>query len=96
MDRLGRFRHEGYSVWTWWHDKLTGRLLHLKGETMDVYRPPARSTTHSTARWERTLAEQPNENTGKVCSVRETAQEKQVIVLATEPPQPRTTPTTIM
>ena len=42
MDILGCFRNKGYNFWTWRHDEQQGRLLHLKGETMDLYRLPSR------------------------------------------------------
>ena len=47
MDRFGRFRHEGYSGWVWQHDEQQRRQLHLKGETMDVYRLPSSTISQS-------------------------------------------------
>ena len=63
---------------------------------MNGYRLPSRATTQSAAQQKRTLTEKPSENTGNVCSVRTTVQEKQVIVSTAEPPRPRTMPTIIL
>ena len=45
IDRLGRYSHAGYTVLAWRYGKLTGRLLHIKGDTLNIYRLPTRNTT---------------------------------------------------
>ena len=38
-DRLGRLTHNGYKIWNWRWDLEGRRLIHFKGDIMDVYRP---------------------------------------------------------
>ena len=38
-DRLGRLTHNGYKIWNWRWDLEGKRLIHFKGDVMDVYRP---------------------------------------------------------
>ena len=38
MDRLSSFKEPGYKVWYWILDNYKTRLLHIKGEVMDIYK----------------------------------------------------------
>ena len=37
--RLGRLNDKGYKIWDWRWDLEGRRLLHFKGDVMDIYRP---------------------------------------------------------
>ena len=39
MDILGNFKEPGHKVWEWRLDNDKTRLLHIKGEVMDIYKP---------------------------------------------------------
>ena len=39
MDRLGNFKAPPHKIWEWRLDNEDTRLLHIKGEVMDVYTP---------------------------------------------------------
>ena len=39
MDRLGNFKAPPHKIWEWRLDNEDTRLLHIKGEVVDVYNP---------------------------------------------------------
>ena len=39
MDRLGKFKAPRHKMWEWRLDNDDTRLLHIKGEVRDVYKP---------------------------------------------------------
>ena len=39
MDRLGKFKAPSHKIWEWRLDNEDTRLLHIKGEVIDVYKP---------------------------------------------------------
>jgi hypothetical protein len=72
QDRLGRLRHLDYKVWDWRWDMDGQRLLHLKGENMDVYVASNLPRMEGVAnRWTRARMDREAENIGRVCTVRE-------------------------
>ena len=71
INRLGAFKHEGYKIWPWRYDPTSSRLLHLKADSMDVYEKMSGVTMRSATRWTRVEEDQPREEVGRVCTVRE-------------------------
>lgn len=96
MDRLGRFRHKGYKIWPWRHDATSERLLHLHSNSMDVYRRPSGRSTRMTARWVLDAPGVPLRPAGHVCTVRDDARGRKVVVSSAAPPLPKTMPTTLL
>ena len=95
-DRLGRLTHDGYKVWDWRWDQDRNRLLHSKGDTMDVYKHsnmPRFSNTPN--RWTRTRTGQVLEKGGLVCTVREVALAVVAVASSAEPPREKVMPTKI-
>ena len=39
VDRLGIFKEPGHKSWEWILDNEKTRILHIKGEVMDIYKP---------------------------------------------------------
>ena len=82
LDRLGRFQHEGYKIWSWRYDVPSNRLLRLDENEMDVYRPAQGRATRSATKWELSEENVPLETAGRVCTVRDAENGKKVIVSA--------------
>ena len=71
-DRLGRLTDNGYKIcnWRWYLER--GRLIHFKGEVMDVYRPSSLPRmVNAVNRWTRTRIGQETDQGGQVCTIRE-------------------------
>ena len=95
-DRLGRLTHDGYKVWDWRWDQDRNRLLHSKGNTMDVYKHsnlPRFSNTPN--RWTRTRTGRVLEKGGLVCTVREVGLAVVAVASSAEPPREKVMPTKI-
>ena len=70
-DRIGRLTHKGYKIWNWRWDLEGKRLIHFKGEVMDVYRPSSLPRMVNVVnRWTRTRIGQELEQCGQVCTIR--------------------------
>ena len=86
-DMLGQLTHNGYKIWNWrWY--LEGRrLIHFKGDVMDVYRPSNLPRMVNVAnRWTRTRIGQDPEQGGQVCTIREVGLAFVAVVSNADPP----------
>ena len=95
-DRLGRLTHNGYKIWNWRWDLEGRRLIHFKGDVMDVYRP---SNIHQMAnvanRWTSTSIGQEPEQCGQVCTIREVELAVVAVVPNADPPREEIMPTKV-
>ncbi len=92
-DRLGRFQTEGPKIWQWRHDLDNNRLLHINSPTMDIYHSNQRHGLRSSTNiWSLTLAGQPANPCGKVCTVRRVNPTIVAIVSSADPPPVKTLP----
>ena len=72
QDKFGRWIHQGYKIWDWRYDLEHGRLLHIKGKSMDVYVPSNLPGTRDTPnRWVRRRIDQEAKDQGRICTVRD-------------------------
>ena len=37
QDRMGPYKVSGHKIWNWRIDRISGRLLHIRGENIDIY-----------------------------------------------------------
>ena len=88
--------HEGTKIWDWRIDEDTNELLHLQGNTMDVYSPSLLRSDRGRNRWIRTRRDQPCIVKGQMCSVRETGPATVSIACVSTAPAPKIPPTTIL
>ena len=96
-DRLGAFRHEGHKVWPWRLDATNGRLLHLRGDQMDVYAPSTEPRYANLAnRWSRAARALPIEECGSICTIREVTPRVVAVVSDEVQFQPTPPPDTIL
>ena len=71
MDRLGNFKAPPHKIWDWRLYNEDTRLLHIKGEVMDVYRPSQVGRYATTPnRWTRVRTFMPTAKVGKYCTIR--------------------------
>ena len=95
-DRLERLTHNGYKIWNWRWDLERKRLIHFKGEVMDVYRPSSLPRMVNTVnRWTRTRIGQEPEQCGQVCTIREVELAVVAVVSNTDTPREEIMPTKI-
>ena len=95
-DRLGRLKHKGYKIWNWRWDLEGKRLIHFKGEVMDVYRPSSLPRMVNVVnRWTRTWIGQELEHFGQVCTICEVELAVVAVVSNTDPPREEIMPTKI-
>ena len=95
-DRLGRLNDKGYTIcdWTWYPEGR--RLLHFKGDVMDIYRPSKLPRMENVAnRRKRTRIRQEPEVRGQVCTTREVDLAVVAIVSNTDPPREHIMPISI-
>ena len=93
-DRLGRITHKGYKIWNWRWDLEGKRLIHFKGEVMDVYRPSSLPRMVNVVnRWTRTSIGQEPEQGGQVCTICEVELTVVAVVSNTDPPREEIMPT---
>ena len=66
MDRIGNFKAPPNKIWGWRLDNDDTRLLHIKGDVMDVYKP-LQVERHATTpnRWTRVQIAIPTEKLGQ-------------------------------
>ena len=85
-DRLGRLTHNGYKIWNWRWDIEGRRLIHFKGDVMDVYRPSNLPRMVNVAnRCTRTRIEHEPEQCGQVCIIHEVELAVVAVVSNTDP-----------
>ena len=71
---LGPLKFETHKLWPWRHSVEDGTLLHIQGDTMDVYKPTQLSRHRNVRnRWTRLRINQPTTSSGERCTVREVA-----------------------
>ena len=87
-DKLGRLNDKGCKIWDWRWDLEGRRLLHFKGDGMDIYRPSTLPRMENVAnRWTRTRIGQEQEVRGLVCTTREVELAVVAIVSNADPPR---------
>ena len=87
MDRLGNFKAPPHKIWEWILDNEYTRLLHIKGEVMDVYKTSQVGLYATTPnRWTRVQIAIPAENVGQYCTIREVAPTVIAVLSHTNPP----------
>ena len=87
MDRLGNFKAPLHKIWEWRLDNEDMRLLHIKGEVMDVYKPSQVGSYANTPNlWTRVRISIPTTNVGQYCTIREVAPAVIVVFSHTDPP----------
>lgn len=99
--RLGEYESEGYKTWDWRFDdneeNSRPRLLHLKGDVMDVYFKSAdEQFVHMHNRWTRTRLDEPVEKVGQICSVKLIRDDTMAIVAKADPPPSPSHPSTFL
>ena len=71
MYRLGNFKAPPHKIWEWRLDNEDTRLLHIKGEVMDVYKLLQVGRYATTLnRWTRVRIAMPTANLGQYCTIR--------------------------
>jgi len=96
QDRLGRFLHRGYKVWSWRLDPSRQRLYHFSPGATQVYRPAAGQSTRAGTRWTRVEGEEgPVEPSGRVCTTSRDRQGRLIVHSSAEAPRPAPQPNTI-
>ena len=95
-DRLGLVTHIGYKIWNWKWDLEGRRLIHFKGDVMDVYRPSSLPRMVNVAnRWTRTRIGKEPEQGGQVYTIREVDLAVVAVVSNVDPPWEEIMPTKI-
>ena len=95
-DSLGRLKHKGYKIWNWRWDLERKRLIHFKGDVMDVYRPSSlHRMVNVVNRWTRTRIGQEPEQGGQVCTICEVDLAVVAVVSNVDPPREEIIPTKI-
>lgn len=93
--RMKEYTEVGHKSWDWRFDEENGRLLHLKGETMDVYAPslvPGYANRRNC--WSRSQWDVPAVATGNLCTTREIALAVHAVVSHTPAPMAQPAPST--
>ena len=71
MDRIGNFKAHPYKIWQWILDNEDTRLLHIKGEVMDMYKPLQVGRYATTPnRWTRLQIPMPKAKVGQYYTIR--------------------------
>ena len=87
MDRLGNFKAPPHKIWEWRLNNYDTRLLHIKGEVMDVYKPlQVERYTTTLNRWTRVQIAIPTAKVGQYCGIREVAPAVIAVLSHTDPP----------
>ena len=87
MDRLGKLKAPPHEIWEWRLDNEDMRLLHIKGEVMDMYKPSQVGHYATTPnRWTRVRIYMPTKNVGQYCTIREVAPAVIAVLSHTDPP----------
>ena len=95
-DRLRRLTHNRYKIWYWRWDLEGRRLIHFKGDVMDVYRPSNLLRMFNVANsWTKTRIGQEPEQCGQVCTIREVELAVVAVVSNADPPHEEIIPTKI-
>lgn len=90
-DRLRGFMSIGHKIWDWRLDEENQRVLHLKGDVMDIYTKSlvpghSRRVNH----WTRSRIDQPLQEVGDICTVKDVALAVKTVLSSTPcPPPPR-------
>ena len=90
-DRIRGFTSQGHKIWDWRLDHENQRLLHLKGEVMDVNtKSLVRGHSRRANRWTRSRIDQPLQVVGDICTVKDVAVAVKTVLSSTpSPPPPR-------
>ena len=90
MDRLGNFKAPQHKIWEWRLNNDYTRLLHIKGEVMDVYKPLQVDRYATTSnRCTRVQIAMPTAKVGQYCTIIEVAPAVIAVLLHTDlPPSP--------
>ena len=74
MDRLGNFKAPPHKTWEWRLDNEETRLLHIKGEGIDLYKTSQVGRYATTPnRWTRVRTAMPTAKVGQYFTIREVA-----------------------
>ena len=74
MDRLGNFKAPPHRIWEWILDNEYTRLLHIKGEVMEIYKPSQVGHYATTPNiWTRVQIAMPTAKVGQYCTIIEVA-----------------------
>ena len=70
IDRLGNFKAPPNKIWEWILDNEDMRLLHIKGDVMDVYNPSQVGCYATTPnQWTQVRITMPTANVGQYCTI---------------------------
>ena len=95
-DMIRRLTHNGYKIWNWRWDLEGNRLIHFKGDVLDVYRPSSLPRMVNVVnRWTKTRIGQEPEQGGQVCNIREVELVVVAVVSNADPPREEIMPTKI-
>ena len=87
MDRLGNFKAPPHKIWEWRLNNEDTRLLHIKREVMDVYKPSQVGRYATTPNiWTRVRTSMPTAKVGQYCTIREVAPAVIAVLLHMDPP----------
>ena len=86
MDRLGNFKAPPHKIWEWILNNDDTRLLHIKGEVMDVYKPLQIGNATTPNKWTRVRIAIPTAKVGQNCTIIEVATALIAVLSHTDPP----------
>ena len=87
MDRLGNFKATPHKFWEWRLDNEDTRLLNIKGEVVDMYKPSQVGRYATTPNWWTWVQiATPTANVGQYCNIIEVAPSVIAMLSHTDPP----------
>jgi hypothetical protein len=95
QQRLGKFVSKEHKIWEWRYDLENSQLYHIRGSVMDIYSPSlVPGHTRRANQWTRACINQPRQDFGTMCMVKEVALGVKSIISYEDSPKAATAPST--